>query len=243
MLGDEPVLPPEACFYQRLLAMDEAEAEDVAEQYANENGLTALFDNVFIPALSLAEHDRHEDALDAKREAFVYRTTRSLIEEISEQSRSTKEKEEPEAQQPASHVSILCIPAHDEADELACTMLSQLLCNAGFESAAVPVGPLASLIAAVHERKPDVLFVSALPPFGLSQTRLLCRKLRPALPGMQIVVGVWNLASDTEKLQKRLGTDCFNDLVTSLNQAEAHVRIYSEANLPSAKVSGTLSPV
>ena len=39
LLGVEPVLEPEARFYQRLVAMDEEEAEDLAEKYANEHGL------------------------------------------------------------------------------------------------------------------------------------------------------------------------------------------------------------
>ncbi len=42
LLGDEPVLPPEAAYYQRLLAMDEEEAREIAETYLKEKTLPEL---------------------------------------------------------------------------------------------------------------------------------------------------------------------------------------------------------
>src|SRR5205823_2684052 len=41
LLGVEPVLTPEARFYQRLVAMDLEECEDLVEEFANEHGLAA----------------------------------------------------------------------------------------------------------------------------------------------------------------------------------------------------------
>jgi hypothetical protein len=51
MLGDQPVLPPEACYYQR--AGDEEEAQEIAERYLKDHELVELYDSVLIPALSL----------------------------------------------------------------------------------------------------------------------------------------------------------------------------------------------
>jgi hypothetical protein len=59
LLGDEPVLSPQAHFYQRLLALDDEEARKIADKYLKENPLGNLYDSVLIPALSLAEQDRH----------------------------------------------------------------------------------------------------------------------------------------------------------------------------------------
>ncbi len=50
LLGDEPVLLPEQCFYQRLLALDEIEARAIAESYLKENTLEDLYDSVILPA-------------------------------------------------------------------------------------------------------------------------------------------------------------------------------------------------
>ncbi|HEX7423435.1 MAG TPA: AI-2E family transporter, partial [Terriglobales bacterium] len=72
LLGDEPALVEEAKFYQRLLAMDDQEARTVIDRYLNEHSLLELCDSVLIPALTLAEHDRHKGALDQDREEFLF---------------------------------------------------------------------------------------------------------------------------------------------------------------------------
>ncbi|HEV7395004.1 MAG TPA: AI-2E family transporter, partial [Pyrinomonadaceae bacterium] len=84
LLGDEPVLPVEAHFYQRLLALDQDEATTIAESYLKEKPLGNLYDNVVIPALAMAEQDRHLNTLDTGTADFISQTTRELIEEIGE---------------------------------------------------------------------------------------------------------------------------------------------------------------
>ena len=59
LLGVEPVLSPEARFYQRLVARDQDEAISLAGEYAAEHGQEALFDELLIPALALIDTDRH----------------------------------------------------------------------------------------------------------------------------------------------------------------------------------------
>jgi len=108
LLGDQPVLPPEACYYQRLLAMDQDDAEEVAETYLKDKTLMQLYDSVLIPALSLAERDRHDNALDEEREKFIYQ---NLIEELNERYSSGAEL----ANSSDPRLSILCVPARDEA--------------------------------------------------------------------------------------------------------------------------------
>src|ERR1700688_2225833 len=78
LLGDQPVLTPDAHLYQRLLAMDDQEARAVTEQYRNEHSLPGLYDTVIIPALTLAEQDRHKGALDLDRGEFLFQTLREM---------------------------------------------------------------------------------------------------------------------------------------------------------------------
>lgn len=68
LLADEAVLAAEAQQYQRLLAMDQQEARSVVDVILKFRTLIELYDLVFIPALSLAEQDRHSGAIDAARE-------------------------------------------------------------------------------------------------------------------------------------------------------------------------------
>lgn len=84
LLGDEPVLSPQVHFYQRLLALDDEEARDIADKYLKENPIGNLYDSVLIPALSLAEKDRHMNVLDETRTKFIHQSTRELIEELYE---------------------------------------------------------------------------------------------------------------------------------------------------------------
>jgi hypothetical protein len=74
----------EAHFYQRLLALDQDEATTIAESYLKEKPLGNLYDNVVIPALAMAEQDRHLNTLDTGTADFISQTTRELIEEIGE---------------------------------------------------------------------------------------------------------------------------------------------------------------
>lgn len=84
ILGDEPVLAVEAHFYQRLLALDQDEATVIAENFLKEKPLGNLYDQVVIPALAMAEQDRHLNTLDSGTADFVSQTTRELIDEVGE---------------------------------------------------------------------------------------------------------------------------------------------------------------
>src|SRR5580658_9337294 len=132
LLGDQPVLMPAAHLYQRLLAMDDQEARAVAEQYRREHSLPELYDAVVIPALTLAEQDRHKGALDPDREEFLFQSLREMLSEFSEEAQNSQEQhpeEQPESPLPGR---VLCFPAHDEADEITAAMLAQLLEHAGY---------------------------------------------------------------------------------------------------------------
>ena len=84
LLGDEIALAPEAQIYQRLLAMDQPEAHAIVTRCLKEKSLVELYDSVLIPALSLAEQDRHKGAIDTAREEFLFLSINEMITELSE---------------------------------------------------------------------------------------------------------------------------------------------------------------
>ncbi len=84
MLGDEAALAAEARIYQRLLAMDDQEARAIAEKFLLEHPLEELYDSVLIPALAMAEQDRHKGGLDQAREEFLFLSIKEMIVEFSE---------------------------------------------------------------------------------------------------------------------------------------------------------------
>ncbi len=216
LLGDEAVLPPEARYYQRLLALDEDEAQEVAEIYLKEKSVLELYDLVLIPALSLAEQDRHEHTLDEGREKFICQTTKDLIEELSERTPLPP---------PTRKVSVLCLPARDEADELAGLMLAHVLRLSGFSSDAIPIARVDDMIESIDQRRADILFISALPPFAMNHARSLCRRIRRRFPDLKVMVGFWDPAAEIGKVQERLGSDCVDKVITTLREAEFQVRL------------------
>ena len=64
LLGDQPVLAPEVKFYQRLLAGDPHDAEELAEDMLEERPLAEVYDGMVLPALVLADQDRARGAID-----------------------------------------------------------------------------------------------------------------------------------------------------------------------------------
>jgi predicted PurR-regulated permease PerM len=228
LLGDEPVLSPEARYYQRLLAMDEDEATEIVDEYLKEKSVGELYESVLIPALSLAEHDRHRDRLDEEKENFIYQSTKDLIQDLGERSENPPLIPEP-VPHAASPLSIRCLPARDHADELAGLMLAQLLRGSGYLAEAISLGSMEDTLERLVKAQPDVLFISALPPFAVTHARSLCRRARQRLPGLKIAVGLWNAGAELEKLKQRLGSDCSENVVTTLAQAESQLRVFESA--------------
>ena len=233
LLGDEPVLSPQAHFYQRLLALDEVEAREIADNYLKENSIGDLYDSVLIPALSLAEKDRHMNVLDESRTTFIHQTTRELIEELYESYQTVpnaggdESAAGPLAIQPASRLRIVCIPARDEADEIVGMMVMQLLRRAGYDADALPIGAVSTMVEQVDRLGAQVICISALPPFATSQAKSLCKRLRHQCPEAKIVIGLWEFPGGVTKAQERMGNSCANVIATSLAQVTSLIRVES----------------
>jgi predicted PurR-regulated permease PerM len=215
LLGDEPPLTPDSRFYQRLLALDHEEARQVLEKSLEGKTLEELYDSVLIPALSLAEQDRHENRLEDASQKFICQSTRELIDELweprSEEPAATAEGEAREEGSSAATLGagqlrkVVCVPARDEADEIVAIMLAQVLETAGHQAQCIPLGTTAEMLAQIKEEKPDVVCISALPPFAIPHARALYGKLRAQDSKLRIVVGLWNFSDDPLKVNRRLG--------------------------------------
>lgn len=232
VLGDEPVLKPEQHFYQRLLAMDPDEARNIAEAYLRENPLESLYENVFIPALSLAEQDRHMDAIDDRVSEVLYQNVRELIEDLGDRfERQASEAasadvgkgphlEDIRDQKPR----VMCVPARDNADELVGMMLAQLLWQSGSNAVHLSIGTVHDMLEQVSQENVRVVCVSALPPFAVGQARSLCKRMRAKFPHLEIVVGLWNFSGGVPKAQERIGRNNSDAVATTLAEAILQIR-------------------
>ncbi|HZQ56089.1 MAG TPA: AI-2E family transporter [Bryobacteraceae bacterium] len=218
LLGDEPVLAPAIQYYERLLALDEDGASELAETLLKEKTLLDVYDSMLIPALYAAEQDRHGERLDKERAAFVLQSTREIIDDLGERSRAASESPAEEADV-APKMSFICVPARDEADELVALMLAHLLRRAGHYVDVVPVGSGDDWLHRALNKGVDAAFVSALPPFAIFQARAACRKLRKLDAHLKIVLGLWNSPLASEKIKERLASACSDSIATSLAEA------------------------
>ncbi len=219
LLGDQPVLAPGAHLYQRLLAMDEQEARAVADNYLRDNTLLQLYDAVFIPTLVMAEQDRHKGALDPEREEFLFLSLREMMEVFSEK----EERDEARMRQ-----RVLCLPADDEADEIASAMLAQLVEHSGCAAVSFPAGsPLLELVGLIEPSGNDIFCISAIQPFAFSHARTLSRKLKAKFPRIKIVIGVWGFSGDMEKAALRFHPSPPDKLVSSLVEGLEYLGIAS----------------
>ena len=214
LLGDEPVLSPQAQYYQRLLAGDQNEAKQILESYLKDKSLEELYSSVVIPALSLAEHDRHRGELDEE--------SHEVSSELAETKNGGQDR-----------VDVLCIPARDAADDVVASLLCQLLEGHGIVAQSLPIGTTAEMLSQVATLKPRVVCISALPPFAVKHTRALYGKLRLHSPNLQIIVCLWQFDGDTEKLANRLKLAKGHGFFTTLSQVIANIDVQAHATVPS----------
>jgi predicted PurR-regulated permease PerM/methylmalonyl-CoA mutase cobalamin-binding subunit len=105
LLGDKPVLEPPERIYQRLLALDQEEAVELAQEYAKEHSAEALYEEVLIPVLAMSTDDSTRGKLDRRRQRFIHKSLRVIVEELGEKQELPSANplpEEPPQAQPSS---------------------------------------------------------------------------------------------------------------------------------------------
>jgi len=206
LLGVEPVLSPEERFYQRLIALDHDEAQQLVEEHVAAHGIAATFDDVMLPALTLLEADRRKGALEPVRERFVYEHSRRIIEEL-------------EHAPQAAGAAVCIVPARDETDRVAALMLARLVS--------------AEVVDAPPQKPCNAILISAVQPGSAHDAGYLARRLRRELPGAKIVVGLWGAGDNASRSRERLAKLGVDEVITRISEAaEALRRLSGERSEP-----------
>ena len=227
LLGDEPVLAAEAQIYQRLLAMDQLEAHTIVNQFLKGKPLVELYDSVLIPALSMAEQDRHKGAIDAVREEFLFLSINEMIAEFSEYLGSSAEDPAP-CRTPRS----ILTPGYSVFRPMIGPMRSRPPCwlsswsKRGSRLCPFPSPDLLlnEWFALIEAGRSDVVCISALPPYAFAPARAMCKQIRERFPKLKVVVCVWGFSGDTHKAMARFERTQPDRLSTSLAEAVEHVQ-------------------
>ncbi len=243
LLGNEPVFELKKRVYQRLLAGDQEEAAELLLNDLEKRPLVEVYDTVLIPALALTGIHWNRGELEERRHTFIFQNLRASIEELGERRQAMRAREiaAVTAQEDAapghafsadsSKVCILCLPAHDEADEIAGTMLAQLLEEQGCLVHVVSVGALVSeRVDLVEQRHADIVCICATPPAAVVHARYLYRRLRGQFPDANLVVGLWDNKGDLSQARNRIGCGPETHIVASLAEASVQIRKLIQLN-------------
>ncbi len=204
LLGDGPALTDDVSYYQRLLACNRDEAQEIFTARVKETSLQQACDEILVPALTHFKRDRDRDELTEANAHFVLDTTAEILD-AEGQDDCSPDTEGGNSDNDTGKVRILACPAHGEADHLALVMLRRLLDPAKWEVEILPVGTLASeLIARAAEHRPGLVCIAAVPPGGLARAHYLCKRLRARFPEIKLVVGRWGLKRGLHANRERL---------------------------------------
>jgi predicted PurR-regulated permease PerM/CheY-like chemotaxis protein len=226
LLGVEPVLSPEQRFYQRLLALDHEDAAELVENHVATHGIAATFDDVIVPALSLAEVDRRKGALEPAHERFVFEHARQIVEEL-------------EHTPSASVAAPVClVAARDDADHVAALMLAKLLPPAQtcvMDAAA----RAAEIVQTATQKQCKAILISAVPPNAALDAGYLARRVRRQLPDTKIVVGLWDVEEKDGSARERLIKLGVDEVVTRICEAPDVLRQLADGGVQASNQETT----
>jgi predicted PurR-regulated permease PerM len=218
LLGTEPVFEPKLRVYQRLLAGDQQEAVDLFEEHLKLRPAVEVYDMMLIPALAIAElHWQLGELTDAKRK-FILQSLKEMIydKEVAPLARTDELFVDP------SRLSVLCLPAHSEADEITGLMLAKVLAPSGCQVEIASISAqVDEMIELVERRKPLVVCISATPPAAVLHARHLCRRIHDRFPEVHLIVGLWDAPGDLVKASERISFGAV--VVSSLADAQGKV--------------------
>ncbi len=83
LLGDRPALSPVENFYQRILAGDPDEAEELAERFLEQHSLSEYYDQVALEGLQLATADANRGVLAPEQIARIMHAVAELVHDLA----------------------------------------------------------------------------------------------------------------------------------------------------------------
>ena len=218
LLSNEEALTPAQDCYYRLLTVGDQDELELVEAYLKANSLTALYDSVLIPVISAVEIDHRLELLDDEQRALVQQSLGDIVEDLG--ARPFVPSSAADKPMVAPSCRVYCLPAHADRDELAGTMLVQLLRQQGFKAQSAPAKLSAGeLIGLVEKAATDVVCISVVAPSTVLHARYFCLKLRELCPTQKIMVGLWGATENVTDAARRVRDSGADEVVTTLADA------------------------
>jgi predicted PurR-regulated permease PerM/GAF domain-containing protein len=204
LLGERTGLPPSEHFYQRMLASKPRDARALVETTLKTRSRAEVYDSILIPALSMIEEARHSEEMTPTRGEEVLQSIEELVEELNG------------ASTPESARRVLCIPARDLADEIACQLAEQVLEDTASVHVVAADSSMAQIQELAERLQPDAVCVTGIPPSAVRYIRMRCHQIRSRFPQVVVVACVLGQESDLSSLRSRISADDAQHVVCSL---------------------------
>lgn len=206
LLGANPPIAPGRQFYQRLLAGDKEELDQIIAEHLARDAALEFFDQVALPALRLAEGDLATSRLELPEYKELCENLLVALEKIEGFKLVNDEK--------MSGVAIL--PARSEADGMAAAMLGYLLGKRGVGCMWFSDHALSSEVQTRLSELPKALVVlSAFTPEAGRTAGSVFKRLGSYAEGFK-VLGLWG-GDRTATVERLRGTEI--EVVTKLDDA------------------------
>jgi hypothetical protein len=231
-------MPTEVTFYQRLLARDVEEANDLVEARIKEHPVETVYDDVLLPAL--VQVKRYQDSGDISREdrKYILGGIRHIVDEVVEP--AMDESHEASAEhRPLSRLSrrvrVMGL-AWDPAGETGLYLLKSMMDLSRADWRIFPLqGGWGEAIDQIRREKPRILVLGTMQGRRMGRVRTFCRRIKDHFPDLMIVVHAWGddaLESFRDEMKAVGVEDVATNFVEGWKQMNGHVQSYIDAGEP-----------
>ncbi len=210
LFGEETALVSAERFYQRMLASDTAEASALVEEALKEKSREEVYDAILIPTLTLVEEARHSEEMTGLRAEEILQALEEVAEEVTSKAATVAAASSKPAKQ------VVCVPARDFGDEVACQLALQVLTETASVRVIAADAPTPDLLNLIEAVKPEVICVVGVPPRAIRHIRLRCHQVRTRFPDAVVVACVLSEQTNLANLRSRIPMEDAQHVVCSL---------------------------
>ncbi|MBX3437885.1 MAG: AI-2E family transporter, partial [Planctomycetaceae bacterium] len=192
LLSDQPALESHVWLFQRLMARDSSDAEEIIHEHLQQHGFVRTCDELLLPTLVLVKGEWVADRIDEHDQDAILDTLRVAFRSLSWSADEANVKSDPGASEKQPAVGLVIgFPVREE-DDLVLQLVNRILSERGFRFRALSSEMLvAERLAVIADERHQCVCVSSVAPGDLQQTTQICKRLLIQNPDLSIVVGRW----------------------------------------------------
>jgi hypothetical protein len=236
LLGDRAAVSPAVRLYQRLLAKDEEEVEEIVEHYLKDHSPIETADELIVPAAGLIRHDLTHDQID---ETDADRMT-EILHQVIDSAVAEGELGAQCGDDPDERPLVVGVAAHSEEEAILLDLLNAVCRDVSCRIEILSSKLLQSeRLAAIAERSPELVIVSALPPGDLPYARQLCKRIKATNSTQRVVVARWGHSKSVDRSSQLVSAGA-DEIVSTVAELEPMIKTafhMRQASRPSAPAS------